>query len=90
MSEALLRTKLHPPFTRLSLVSRPRLKEQVVLGLRGPLTLITAPAGFGKSTLAASCTIDCEMPIAWLSQYKDDNVQGRFLNYVIAAVQEVL
>lgn len=42
----IIRTKLHAPFVRRELVDRPRLQEQVLGGLNGPLTLITAPAGF--------------------------------------------
>ena len=87
-ADPLIRTKLHLPFTRPGLVSRPRLQEQIAQGLRGPLTLITAPAGFGKTTLVASCIASCGMPVAWLSLDKDDNQAGRFLNYLVAALQE--
>ena len=52
-ADTLIRTKLRLPFTRTELVARPRLQEQLGQGLRGPLTLITAPAGFGKTTLVA-------------------------------------
>src|SRR5512143_3889559 len=52
-ADTLIRTKLHLPFTRPGLVSRPRLQEQIRQGLCGPLTLVTAPAGFGKTTLVA-------------------------------------
>jgi len=87
-AETLIRTKLHLPFTRQRLVSRPRLQEQIKQGLCGPLTLITAPAGFGKTTLVASCVAACGMPVAWLSLDKDDNQAERFLNYIVAALQE--
>ncbi len=86
-TDPIIRTKLRLPFTRPGLVSRPRLQEQVALGLRGPLTLVTAPAGFGKTTLAASCVAGCGMPVAWLSLDKDDNRADRFLTYLIAALQ---
>jgi LuxR family maltose regulon positive regulatory protein len=56
-------------------------------GLRRPLTLITAPAGFGKTTLVASCVAACGMAVAWLSLDKDDNRAGRFLRYLVAALQ---
>ncbi|MDY7076961.1 MAG: hypothetical protein SXV54_08555, partial [Chloroflexota bacterium] len=87
-ADTLIRTKLRLPFTRPELVPRPRLQEQIAQGLRGPLTLITAPAGFGKTTLVASCVAGCGMPIAWLSLDKDDNLAGRFLSYLVAALQQ--
>ncbi len=85
----LIRTKLRLPFTRAELVARPRLQEQMAQGLRGPLTLITAPAGFGKTTLVASCVAGGGIPVAWLSLDKNDNQTGRFLSYLVASLQEV-
>ena len=87
-SDPLLHTKLRLPAIRPSLVLRPKLQEQIEHGLHGPLTLITAPAGFGKTTLVASSIAGCGMPVAWLSLDKNDNQVGRFLHYVIAAFQE--
>ena len=87
-TDQLIRTKLNLPFLRQKLVSRPHLKDQIAQGLRGPLTLITAPAGFGKTTLVASCIASGEMPVAWLSLDKDDNQVERFLSYLVAALQE--
>lgn len=87
-SDPLLHTKLRLPFLRLELVPRPRLQEQIAQGLRGPLTLIIAPAGFGKTTLVASCITGCGMPVAWLSLDKNDNQVERFLNYLVATLQE--
>ena len=75
-TDPLIRTKLRLPFTRTELVARPRLKLRFAEGLRGPLTLITAPAGFA----------DCEMLVAWLSLDSGDNQAGRFLNYLIEAL----
>jgi LuxR family maltose regulon positive regulatory protein len=86
--DRLIRTKLRRPFIRPKLVPRPRLQEQIAHGLRGPLTLITAPAGFGKTTLVASCITTCGMTVAWLSLDRDDNQAGHFLNYLVAALQE--
>jgi len=87
-TDPLIRTKLHLPFIRPGLVPRPRLQERITEGLRGPFTLITAPAGFGKTTLVASCVTGCGMPVAWLSLDRDDNQAGRFLSYLVAALQE--
>ncbi|RPI88792.1 MAG: hypothetical protein EHM40_22085, partial [Chloroflexi bacterium] len=69
-------------------MSRPRLQEQIAQGLCAPLTLITAPAGFGKTTLLASCIASCGMPIAWLSLDQDDNRAVRVLKYVVAALRD--
>ena len=88
-TDTLIRTKLHLPFTRPDLVPRPRLQEQIAQGLSGPLTLVTAPAGFGKTTLVASCIATCGLPIAWLSLDKNDNQAGRFMSYLVAALQGV-
>ncbi len=88
MADLLIRTKLRLPFTRLELVPRPRLQEQIAQGLQGPFTLVIAPAGFGKTTLVASCVADSGCSFAWLSLDKNDNQDGRFLNYLIAALQQ--
>jgi LuxR family maltose regulon positive regulatory protein len=85
--DLLISTKLRPPFTRRELVPRPRLQARVTEGLCRPLTLITAPAGFGKTTLVVSCIAQCEMPVAWLSIDRDDNQAGRFLKYLVAALR---
>lgn len=85
-SDPLIRTKLRLPFTRPGLVSRYRLQKQIDAGLHGPLTLIIAPAGFGKTTLVAASVADCGMPVSWLSLDRDDNQPGRFTAYLIAAV----
>jgi len=87
-TDQLLSTKLHLPYIRSELVSRPRLQEQIAQGLNGPLTLVTAPAGFGKTTLVATCVAGCCLKVAWLSLDADDNQPGRFLRYLIAALQE--
>jgi len=87
--DALIRTKLRPPIIRSGLVSRPQLQEQVMQGLRGPLTMITAPAGFGKTTLVTACIAAVDMSAAWLSLDKNDNEEERFLDYLIAALQGV-
>ncbi len=86
-TDSLIRTKIHPPFPRLERVDRPRLQQQIARGLAGPLTLITAPAGFGKTTLVASCLAAGGTPVAWLSLDKNDNQEGRFLAYLVAALQ---
>jgi LuxR family maltose regulon positive regulatory protein len=87
-ADTLIHTKLHLPFIRPELVPRPRLQARITEGLRGPLTLISAPAGFGKTTLVASSVAGCGMPVAWLSLDRNDNQARRFLIYLVAALQE--
>ena len=86
-SSALLHTKISLPFVRPSLVERPRLQKQIGQGLQVLLTLVIAPAGFGKTTLAASSVADFGMSVAWLSLDQSDNLAGHFLTYLIAALQ---
>jgi len=130
---ALLQTKLRIPRPRPGLVLRPRLLERLDAGLQGRLTLVSAPAGFGKTTLLAAWAAHCgggeslplggtaglggetpplpgeaglgvaaaargaaglggETPpprVAWLSLDEGDNDAGRFLRYLVAALQGV-
>jgi LuxR family maltose regulon positive regulatory protein len=83
----LLATKLHVPRPRAQLVSRPELIERLQEGIQGPLTLVSAPAGFGKTTLLAQWLTESAMPVAWLSLEPEDNEPVRFLSYLIAALQ---
>jgi LuxR family maltose regulon positive regulatory protein len=88
----LLATKLFLPPTRATLVSRPRLTARFNAGLTRPLTLLTAPAGSGKTTLVSEWRASEEgraYPLAWLSLDADDNDPARFLTYLIAAVATV-
>ena len=89
MPETLLRTKLFVPPVRPNLVKRPRLIERLNEGLQlgHRLTLISAPAGFGKSTLASEWLAGCECPVTWLSLDEGDNELTRFLTYFVAALQ---
>jgi LuxR family maltose regulon positive regulatory protein len=82
-----LSTKLHRPLPRAHLVPRPRLAERLTQGVMGPLTLVSAPAGFGKTTLLAQWLAESGMPVAWLSLEAADNEPVRFLSYLIAALQ---
>ncbi|HEY5901985.1 MAG TPA: LuxR C-terminal-related transcriptional regulator [Anaerolineales bacterium] len=87
-TDPLIHTKLRSPSARAGRVLRPRLQEQILRGLRGPLTLVIAPAGFGKTVLVASCLPECKASVAWLSLEKDDNQEGRFLRYLTSALHE--
>ncbi|MHB1415961.1 MAG: LuxR C-terminal-related transcriptional regulator [Chloroflexota bacterium] len=58
-------------------------------GLHGKLTLISAPAGFGKTTLIGEWVASCERPVAWISLDEGDNDHTRFLTYLVAALQTI-
>jgi LuxR family maltose regulon positive regulatory protein len=97
MPEQLLVTKLHIPPIPQGLVQRPRLLERLDAGLRCKLTLVSAQAGFGKTTLLSEWFHSYDAGdhktrprFAWLSLDKDDNDRDRFWTYCIAAVQPVL
>src|SRR5213082_3246754 len=86
----ILATKLYLPRLRPNVVSRPRLIERLNEGLHHKLTLVSAPAGFGKTTLVSEWVASCERPIAWLSLDDGDNEPTRFLAYVVAALQTIV
>ena len=83
----LLQTKMYRPRLRPSLVPRPHLIEKLNRGLHRKLTLISAPAGFGKTTLISEWIAGGERPFAWLSLDERDNDLARFLTYLVAALQ---
>ncbi len=89
MSAPILAAKVYVPPPRPKIVLRPRLIERLNEGLHGKLTLISAPAGFGKSTLVSEWVAECERPVAWLSLDEGDNDPARFLTYLIAALQTI-
>jgi LuxR family maltose regulon positive regulatory protein len=89
MLHSLLSTKLNVPPTRRSLVSRPRLLEQLNKGLDGKLILISAPAGFGKTTLLAEWAAQIPIPAAWISLDEGDNDLERFLSYLLSAIEPI-
>ncbi len=89
-SEALLKTKLFIPRLRMDRVARPRLFDLLDAGAQRSLTLLSAPAGFGKTTLLAGWTAHTGLPIAWLSIDEGDNDPVRFVAYLIAALDSVI
>jgi LuxR family maltose regulon positive regulatory protein len=89
MSTPILGTKLYVPPPRPKAVLRPRLIERLNEGLHRRLTLVSAPAGFGKSTLLGEWLAGCERPAAWLSLDEGDNDPTRFLAYLVAALQKI-
>ncbi len=90
MSTPILGTKLYIPRPRPNVVSRPRLLERLNEGLHRKLTLIAAPAGFGKTTLVSEWIEGIERPIAWLSLDEGDSDPARFLTYLVAALQTIV
>jgi LuxR family maltose regulon positive regulatory protein len=91
MSAPILATKLFIPPPRPKVVLRPRLIERLNEGLSagGKLTLISASAGFGKTTLVSEWIASCQRPVAWLSLDEGDNDPARFLIYLVAALQKI-
>jgi LuxR family transcriptional regulator, maltose regulon positive regulatory protein len=100
MLTPILTTRLFKPSPRPKVVLRPELIARLNQGLRQnqgfsrKLTLISAPAGFGKTTLASAWAADCEqsrpgVPVAWWSLDSADNDATCFLTYLIAALQTV-
>ncbi|MBA3339876.1 MAG: helix-turn-helix transcriptional regulator, partial [Geodermatophilaceae bacterium] len=90
MSGPLLETKLHVPRPRRSLVARPRLSASLSREAESALTLVSAPAGFGKTTLLAqwlAADPGGGRSAAWLSLDKRDNDPALFWTYVVAALQ---
>jgi LuxR family maltose regulon positive regulatory protein len=84
---ALLSTKLNVPSVRTNLVTCQRLIGRLDEGIWGKLTLVCAPAGFGKSTLLGDWTLKSELPVGWISLDKDDNDPARFLSYLMEALR---
>src|SRR5512134_2724437 len=89
MKTDLLASKFYYPPHRLDVVQRSRLRESLDAGLSGKVTLISAPAGFGKTTVVSEWIRECGHPTAWLSLDKNDNDLSRFLIYLTAALQRI-
>jgi LuxR family maltose regulon positive regulatory protein len=93
MASPLVATKLYIPRVRSSLVVRPRLSERLNRGAESRLTLISAPAGFGKTTLLSAWLEGSPAEhrlVAWLSLEESDRQPDVFWAYVITALQSVL
>jgi LuxR family maltose regulon positive regulatory protein len=87
LSEMELTTKLHAPRLRSQLVARDHLVRRLQQASAAALTVISAPAGFGKTTLLVQWLAECGMASAWLSLEPQDDEPVRFLSYLIAALQ---
>jgi LuxR family transcriptional regulator, maltose regulon positive regulatory protein len=84
-----LATKLYLPPVRQTLVERPPLLEKLNEGLKGKLTIISAPPGFGKTTLVTAWRAQSELPLAWFSLDEEDNDPTCFADYLLGAIQAV-
>ncbi len=88
--ETLLSTKLFTPSIRPDHLSRPRLIAHIHAGIDKTLILISAPAGYGKTTLVCSFLHETSIPSAWISLDEGDNDIIRFLQVFLAALQKVV
>ncbi|HEX4204543.1 MAG TPA: LuxR C-terminal-related transcriptional regulator [Ktedonobacteraceae bacterium] len=85
---SLLKAKLMPPATPAYMVARPRLVSLLQKGAAGSLTLVCAPAGFGKTTFLCEGMAQSKLAYAWLSLDHEDNDPRRFLAYLIGSLQQ--
>jgi len=83
----LLRTKITIPPLPRGYIPRPRLTEIIERGAKGPLTLLSAPAGYGKTNLLIEWARSTRLRVAWITFDSADNDQDRMFRYVIAALQ---
>ncbi|MGI8909035.1 MAG: LuxR C-terminal-related transcriptional regulator [Rubrobacteraceae bacterium] len=86
MDRQILRAKLYVPRGHTGAVPRPRLYERLDEGTRRDLTVVSAPAGFGKTTLLADWSRRSQLPVAWVSLDERDDDLVRFFSYLIAAI----
>jgi len=89
MPTLILATKLYIPPPQSKNIPRTHLIEQLNEGLHRKMILISAPAGFGKTTLVSEWAAGCDQKVAWLSLDEGDNDPTRFLTYFIAALQTI-
>jgi LuxR family transcriptional regulator, maltose regulon positive regulatory protein len=90
MDPPLLATKLFIPPPRQNQVIRSRLTAKIAGALAHPLTLVSAPAGYGKTTLVSSWLTGQDLPAAWLSLDHEDNDPIRFLQYLLTALHKIV
>ena len=86
---SMIRTKLYRPRSSSDVIPRARLQERLNAGLGGKVTLVCAPAGFGKTTLLAEWVETIDRPCAWLSLDERDNELRTFVHSLTAALQSV-
>ncbi|HSQ18401.1 MAG TPA: LuxR C-terminal-related transcriptional regulator [Anaerolineales bacterium] len=91
MPDILLATKIYIPPLRRNLIIRPQLVQRLNDGIEQNrrLTYISAPAGYGKSTLLSQWVSQLDRPVAWLSLEKEDNAPSRFWSYFVYALHSI-
>jgi LuxR family maltose regulon positive regulatory protein len=87
--DPLIATKLYLPQPRGDIVPRPRLVEKLDSGLQGKVTVVSAPAGYGKTTLLSDWAQRIDQSVIWLSLDEKDNDLPRFLRYLLKAIQQI-
>jgi len=85
----MLLTKLHIPLAGINIIHRSTLFERLNSGLSRKLIIVSAPAGYGKTTLLSDWIAHDKIPAAWLSLDNGDNDPTVFLSYVIAGIQTI-
>lgn len=86
----IIETKLHIPQNKTTLVPRPRLHKRLHAGLKHKLTLINAPAGYGKTTLLSEWAMSQVCPVAWVSLDQWDRYGLRIWEHTIAALKRAI
>jgi LuxR family maltose regulon positive regulatory protein len=89
MSAPILKTKLYIPTSHPDLVRRTRLFAKITQGAHGKMTLVSAPAGSGKTTLVSEWIHTSDRPTAWLSLDEHDSDAIRFLTYLVTTLQGI-
>jgi len=90
MKDFILRTKLQRPPPAPDILPRVRLLDRLNEGRHRPLTLNSAPAGYGKTTLAVQWLERCPSKVAWICLDKDDSDPDRFSRYLVASIQAAM
>ena len=89
MLDSILKTKLYLPPSHAGMVLRPRLVGRLESGRNRKLTLVSAPAGFGKTTLLGEWLSSTHCPFVWISLDENDNDPARFLMYLVSALRQL-
>ena len=88
-STAIVKTKLYCPQTTAGFVLRERLLEALETSLERPLTVVSAPAGYGKSVLVSDWTRSLAIPVAWVSLDEAESEFAQFLAYFLSALDSI-